>query len=157
MTLVILAALAAACASGSVPPASDRLTRQAESLTPPPGKAGVYVIRGAAHPADQALWAVDLDFAGFGTVGADSYLYGWVSPGQHVLVVVHDGQVYGRARFHAREVRNYFFMVEAGLLALHIERIDERSGRALVARSTLSGDNRFEADPLPPAAARERR
>lgn len=156
IALAALAALVTACASVTVPPGSDRLTRQATSLVPPSGKANVYVMRGPAHLADQALWTVDLDFRGFGTLGAESYLYGWVAPGEHVLAVLHDGQVYGRVRFRADEMRNYFFTVEAGLLALLIERVDERSGRARVARSMLSGDNRFEAEPLPPAAARDR-
>lgn len=154
--LAILVALATACASVTLPPASDRLARQARSLIPPPGKANVYVIRGPGHLADQALWTVDLDFRGFGALGAESFLYGWVSPGDHVLAVLHDGQVYGRVRFTAAETRNYFFTVEPGLLSLAIERVDEPSGRALVGRSTPSGDNRFEAELLPAGAAGDR-
>ena len=138
-----------------MPPASDGLARQAMSLIPPQGKANVYVIRGPAHLSDQVLWTVDLDFRGFGTLGSESYLYGWISPVDHVLAVLTDGQVQGRLRFRAEARRNYFFTVVAGLLTLHLERIEERDGRSLVGRSTLSGDNRFEAESLPlPGAAR---
>jgi hypothetical protein len=70
------AMLATACAPVVIPPASDRLVEQARSLSPPAGHAGVYVIRGGSHLAEQPLWTVDLDFHGFGTVRRESYLYG---------------------------------------------------------------------------------
>jgi hypothetical protein len=146
--LAMLAAmLIAACAPGSMPAASDRLVEQARSLSPPPEYAGVYVIRRARRLADQPLWTVDLDFRGFGTVGSESYLYGWVRPGEHVVAVLHDGQVQGRTRFRAEAGRNYFFMVGADLLTLHVERLADRTGRDLIQRYTPSGDNRFEDAP----------
>lgn len=151
--LALLAALAAACGSRAVLPPSERLARQAASLIPPDGKANVYVIRGERHLADRALWRIDLDVRGFGTLEAESYLYGWVSPGDHVLAVLEDGRVSGRLRFTARAGRNYFFMVVPGLLALHLARVEEREGRGLIERYALSGDNRFEAEGLPRGAA----
>jgi hypothetical protein len=77
-------------------------------------------------------------------VGSESYLYGWVRPGAHVVAVLHDGQVPGRTRFRAEAGRNYFFVVRADLLTLHVERLADGTGRDLVQRYTPSGDNRFE-------------
>jgi hypothetical protein len=154
--LAVLALLATACASVPVVPASDQLTRHARSFSPPPGQANVYVIRGPRHPADQPVWTVDLDFRGFGTLPPESYLYGWIAPGVHVLAVLHDSQVQQRVRFRAKEGQTYFFTVVPGLLTLFVERVDEETGRALVTRFRLSGDNRFEGETLPaaPSAAR---
>ncbi len=151
--LAVLLTLVTACTSLPVPPAPGWLARQARALVPPEGTANVYVIRGAPHLADQALWTVDLDFRGFGTLAAESYLYGWLVPGEHQLALLQDGQVYGRATFRAAEGSNYFFVVSAGLLTLYIERIDARTGRELVGRYAPSGDNRFEHEPVPPRRA----
>jgi hypothetical protein len=152
--LAILLTLVTACSSLPAPPASDWLTRQAQSLAAPEGKANVYVIRHAAFPADQIFWTVDLDFRGFGTLAAESYLYGWLAPGEHMLALRQDGWVHGRMPFTVTEGTNYFFVVSAGLLRLSIERIGERAGRERIGRYALSGDNRFEHEPLPPRRER---
>jgi hypothetical protein len=152
--LALLFTLVTACTSFPAPPASDWLTRQAQSLAAPQGKANVYVIRHAASPADQVLWTVDLDFSGFGSLAAESYLYGWLAPGEHLLALRQDGWVHRRMPFTVTEGSNYFFVVSAGLLRLSIERIGERTGRELIGRYALSGDNRFEHEPLPPRRAR---
>jgi len=123
---------------------------RARSLSPAPGTANVYVIRAPASIATQPLWTIDLDFRGFGTLPARSYLYGWIAPGAHVLAVLQDDQVQDRLRFVAREGQNYFFRVKAGLLNLHLERVDDQTGRALVAAFSLTGDNRFEEETPPP-------
>jgi hypothetical protein len=151
--LAVLFTLLAACASMPIPPASIRLIRQAQQFAPPDGKANIYVARRGAHPADQALWTVDLDFRGFGTVAGESYLYGWLAPGEHLLALLQDGWVHERMRFRAAAGSSYFFVVSAGLLRLSIERVDERTGRELIGRFALSGDNRFEREPMPPARA----
>jgi hypothetical protein len=127
--------------------ASNQLVAQARSLSPPSGQAGIYVIRGARRLADQPIWTVDLDFHGFGTVGAESYLYGWVRPGEHVVAVLYDGQVQGRTRFRAQAGRNYFFTVVPGVFAVNVEPLREAMGRDLIQRYTASGDNRFERRP----------
>jgi len=152
--LAMLLTLVTACTPLPAPPASGRLTRQARSLVTPEGKASVYVIRPAALPADQILWTVDLDFRGFGTLAAESYLYGWLTPGDHLLAFLQDGRVHARTPFRVKEGTSYFFVVSAGLLTLKVERIDERAGRELIGRYALSGDNRFEHEPVPPGSAR---
>jgi hypothetical protein len=152
--LALLFTLVTACTSVPAPPASDWLTRQAQSLTAPEGTANVYVIRHAASPADQMLWTVDLDFRGFGTLAAESYLYGWLAPGEHLLALRQDGWVHRRTPFTVTAGSNYFFVISAGLLRLSIERIGERAGRELIGRYALSGDNRFEYEPLPSRRAR---
>jgi hypothetical protein len=152
--LAVLFTLLAACTTLPVPPASIRLIRQAQHLVPPDGKASIYVVRRAAYPADQALWTVDLDFHGFGTLAGESYLYGWLAPGAHVLALLQDGRVHERVTFRAAAGSSYVFVVSAGLLKLGIERVDERTGRELIGRFALSGDNRFESEPMPPRAER---
>jgi hypothetical protein len=151
--LAVLFTLLAACTTLPVPPASIRMIRQAQYLVPPDGKANIYVVRRTAHPADQALWTVDLDFRGFGTLGGESYLYGWLAPGEHLLALLQDGWVHERVTFRAAAGSSYFFVVSAGLLRLGIERVDERTGRELIRRFALSGDNRFESEPMPPPRA----
>ncbi len=152
--MAVAVTLSTACATSPIVPASERLVQQARRLVPPEGKASIYVIRGRGHLADQSLWTVDLDFQGFGTVGAESYLYGWVDPGDHVLAVLRSGQIDQRVRFRADPARNYFFAVVAGLLVLQVERVDEPTARELVGRYTLSGDNRFEGEASPSPTAR---
>ena len=151
--LAVLFMLVTACTSLPVPAASGWLTRQAQSFVPPKGKANIYVIRRTAHLADQALWTVDLDFRGFGTLAAESYLYGWLVPGEHLLALLQDGFVHERATFRVVEGSNYLFVVSAGLLRLHVERLDARTGRELIGRYALSGDDRFEYEPMPPPRA----
>ena len=154
LAIAVAAMLSTACTAAPVLAASDRLVQQARRLVPPEGMANVYVLRGPRYPADQPLWTMDLDFRGFGTLGAESYLYGWVEPGDHVLAVLRSGQIDQRVRFRAESRRNYFFEVVAGLLVLQIERVDESAGRELVGRYALSGDNRFEGEALPSPTAR---
>jgi hypothetical protein len=151
--LAVLFALVTACTSIPALPAAGWLTRQAQSLVPPEGKANIYVIRRTAHLADQARWTVDLDFRGFGTLSAESYLYGWLAPGKHMLALLQDGWVHERVTFRVAEGSNHFFVVSAGLLTLYIERVDERTGRELIRRYPLSGDDRFEDEPVPPSRA----
>lgn len=151
--LAILFMLVTGCTSLSVPPASSWLTQQAQSLVPPEGKANIYVIRGTAHLADQALWTVDLDFCGFGTLAAESYLYGWLAPGEHLLALKQDDWVHERVTFRVAEGFNYFFLMYAGLLRLHVERLEGKTGRDLIGRYALSGDDRFENEPMPPRRA----
>jgi hypothetical protein len=151
--LAVLLTLITACISLPGPPASGWLTRQAQSLVPPEGKANIYVIRRAAHIADQALWTVDLDFRGFGTLAPESYLYGWLAPGEHLLALLQDDRVHERVPLRVAEGSNYFFVVSAGLLSLYVERLDERTGRELIGRYALSGDDRFENEPVPPRRA----
>jgi len=152
--LAVLFMLVTGCASLPLLPASGWLTRQAQSLVPPDGKANIYVIRRTAHLADQALWTVDLDFRGFGTLAAESYLYGWLAPGEHLLALLQDDWVHERVTFRVVEGSNYFFVASAGLLRLHVERLDERTGRELIGRYALSGDDRFENETPPQRAGR---
>jgi len=146
--LLVLAAFILVSGCASVPPGSDGLRQQARSFTPPPGKANVYAIRGWSLFEAGIVWPVTLDFTGFGNVGLRSYLYGAISPGDHVLGANLPGPVPSRVTFTAEAGRNYFFEISSspGWLVgtIRIEPLDEEKGRELVQDYNLSADNRFE-------------
>ena|GEM_PF-1772515 len=129
----------------SVPDASPAMKQQALSFTPPPGKAGVYVIRPYHMLGAAILNNISLDYQVFGALGTSSYLYGTVSPGLHTLrntdlpsaIVV---------PFTTEAGKNYYFVANASLAAngIAIESISETDGQAYVRKFKLSGKNRFE-------------
>jgi len=146
--LATLAIFIAALGCASVPPGSDTLAEEARRFTPPPGKANLYAVREWSVFRSGIVWPVTLDFKEFGNVGQRSYLYGVVGPGEHVLGANLPGPVPNRVKFTAEAGRNHFFRLSAapGWLAgmIRIEILDEETGRALIAKYTLSADYRFE-------------
>jgi hypothetical protein len=148
--LATLAVLILASGCASVPPGSDALALQARRFTPPPGKANLYAVRMWSVFESGIVWPVTLDFKEFGNVGQRSYLYGAISPGEHVLGANLPGPVPNRVKFTAEAGRNHFFKLSPtpGWLAgmIRIELLDEETGRALIERYTLSADNRFELE-----------
>jgi len=146
--VAILGALLLAGGCASVPRGSEKLERQARSFTPPPGKANVYAVRAWSVLDSGIVWPVTLDFREFGNVGQQSYLYGAIAAGDHVLGANLPGPVPTRARFTAEAGRNHFFKLvpvpgwPTGLI--RIEPLDEAAGRALIEKYSPSADNRFE-------------
>ena len=144
----LLAGLLFAGGCASVPPGSETLALQARSFTPPPGKANVYAVRMWSVFEGGIVWPVTLDFREFGNVGQRSYLYGAISPGEHVLGANLPGPVPNRVKFTAEAGQNHFFKLTPapGWLVgvIRIEPLDEEAGRALIEQYTLSADNRFE-------------
>jgi len=147
---VVLATLMTGCKS--VPEGSPALKQQALSFTPPPGMAGVYAIRPYQLAGSAILFDISLDYLEFGSLATDSYLFGLVPPGMHVLRVPRAGgqgaQLTGPggvgADFTAEAGRNYFLQLTVGWNAPKITRLSEAEGQKYVKKLKLSGDSRFE-------------
>lgn len=121
------------------PRASDTLAQQSRTFVPPPGKANVYVVRRYNPIGRLFLFYVTLDFQEFGSLGVQTYLYGFVDPGDHLVSSANSN----RLEFTAVSGRNYFFKVSQGW-SRQIAALDEEDGRSLILDYTPSGDNRFE-------------
>ena len=126
----------------SVPEGTPAMKQQALSFTPPPGKASVYIIRPYRFTGSAGLFNVSLDYQEFGSLETSSYLFGVVTPGEHVLRMPHALGV--RAPFTAEVGRNYFFTVMQRLTGYHLDQTTEADGQAYVRKFKLSGDSRFE-------------
>lgn len=133
-----LAALMAGCAS--VPEGSPEMKQQALSFTPPPGKAGVYLIRPYHVAGSAVLWNVKLDYQDCGSVETRSYLYCEVLPGEHIPMFARPG-----APLLAEAGKNYFFTINYG----KFEQLSEADGQALVQKFKISKENRYKAPFLP--------
>ena len=132
---------------GLAPEGSPAMKQQALSFAPPPNRAGVYVIRPYKFANDTyyggfaSLFNISLDYQGFGALETNSYLFGIVSSGNHVLGPVH---------FTAEAGKNYYFIVRgvgfmgSSIRHMQFDRISETDGQAYVRKFKLSGDNRFE-------------
>jgi hypothetical protein len=129
----------------SVPDASPAMKQQALSFTPPPGKAGVYVVRPYHMMGAAILNNISLDYQVFGALGTSSYLYGTVSPGLHTLRCA-DLPSVSIAPFTAEAGKNYYFEARGSLTAnsILVKPISETDGQAYVRKFKLSGKNRFE-------------
>ena len=130
----------------SVPEGSTALTHQALSFTPPPGKAGVYVVRTYDCWESGTLYDVSLDYQEFGRLGMGSYLFGVVAPGVHSLRNTTPG-FGGKSNivtFVAEAGKNYFFATELGWVSFQLNQLSEADGQTYVRQRKLSGDNRFD-------------
>ena len=139
---LLLGGLAPLPASG--PEGASAVKQLALSFTPPPGKAGVYVVRpyhfyNDRYYANSAAFLIRLDGQEFGSVGIKTYLFALVPPGSHT---------FGGGNFTVAAGRNYYFTATGAGLArfrhLEVEAISETEGQAEVRQFKLSGDNRFE-------------
>jgi hypothetical protein len=135
-----LAAFLAGCAS--VPDASPELERRARNLSPPPGKAAVYVTR-IKFAGTGVSFPIGLDYQPFGTIVRGSFIYAEVEPGPHVLRIDWE-TVSGKVQPHhftTEAGRLYFFNVEAGLNWIRLDPLDEATGRKCVQDFKVSGNN----------------
>lgn len=130
-----------------VRPASGALLQRATQFQPPPDKAAVYVIRRGGFAGSGTPIEVHLDGTRFGSVPIYTYLYGEVSPSEHVLGLSMRAPAFNpkplEDRFTAEASRCYFFEASVGS-GFKLKALDEAEGKRLVGKSTLSGDNRFE-------------
>lgn len=144
--LVMVVFVTAAClltGCASVPTASPEFQQKALSFTPPPGMASVYVYRPYNFVGSAVAWSISLDFKEFGSLGLETYLFGNVDPGPHIL----KGFPFSgaeRTKFDAEAGKLYFFKVTPGMAGLDFDPVEEKEGREKVSNWTLSGDNVFE-------------
>lgn len=144
--LVMVVVVTAAClltGCASVPTASPEFQQKALSFTPPPGMASVYVYRPYNFVGSAVAWSISLDFREFGSLALETYLFGNVEPGQHILKPLPFSGA-KRTQFDAQEGKLYFFKVTPGMASLNIDPVEESEGREKVSNYTLSGDNVFE-------------
>lgn len=128
----------------SVPEGSATMKQQALSFTPPPGKAGIYVVRPFHMLGGAVLTKISLDYQEFGVLHTSSYLFGTVSPGLHTLRISDKGFGFKVAPFTAEAGKNYYFTFKLELSRPQIDPISETDGQAYVRKFKLSGENRFE-------------
>lgn len=83
LAAVILAALLFPACMWMVPVGSPAMDQRLKSMSPPPGKALIYVIRAVTPAASEVRTRVYLDGDGFGTVKGGTYLALAVNPGTH--------------------------------------------------------------------------
>ncbi len=144
LAVVMVGFWIAGCAS--VPEGSAAMKQQALSFTPPPGKAGIYVIRPSQFMGGGVLYKVSLDYQEFGVLGKSSYLFATLPPGRHSFRTSLGAGSMEVVPFTVEAGKNYYFHVKASLAAntIAIEPISETDGQAYVKKFKLSGENRFE-------------
>jgi hypothetical protein len=147
----ILTAAGCSSFSGPVVKSSEALKEKSRQLSPPPGRAAVYVIRPQQFVAAGQAIPVFIDHDRFGSLPPGTYLYGEVMPREHILESAEMTGVKKAAslRFKADEGTCYFFITKVkmgigGILSL--ESVSEEEGRKRIAKYKLSGDNKFEAE-----------
>ena len=141
--MIVTCVIMIGCAS--VPIASPDFEHKAMKFIPPPEMAAVYVYRPYNLIGSAVLFSVSIDYKDFGTVATDTYLFGTVKPGLHVIKTG-GGIPFAVAsiRFNADAGRLYFFKVSPGWTQIKIEQVDEKKGRDNLSNLKLSGDNAFE-------------
>ncbi len=140
----------------SVPQGSAAMAQQALSFTPPPGKAGFYVIRPYEYTGSVLLDEISFDYQECGSLANDTYLFGTVPPGEHTLQAsTPNANPSAAVNFTAEAGKNYYFtlhmrstigLVDPGPSQAKIvaEPVSETKGQKLVRQFKLTGDNRFE-------------
>jgi len=129
----------------SVPTASPDFEQKAMMFMPPPDMASVYVYRPYHLVGSAVLFLVSIDYKDFGTVATDTYLFGTIKPGWHIIKT--GGGIplsVASIKFNAEAGKLYFFKVSPGLNQIKIEQVDEKKGRDNLSNLKLSGDNVFE-------------
>ena len=145
MTAIVAVASLTGCAT--VPKASPEFEQQARSFTPAPGKAAVYVYRPYNYTGSALVFPVSIDYKEFGTLANNTYLFGNIDPGSHIIRS--GAGMAGSVRpkqFDAEAGKLYFFKVEPGWDHIVITPVDESEGRQRVSKYQLSGDNVFEME-----------
>lgn len=129
----------------SVPPASSAFERKALSFTPATGTASIYVYRPYNLLAGGSLFNISLDYKEFGNLETNTYLFGNIPPGSHVIRAEYaDANQSKPVKFEAEAGKLYFFKVTPGWGGINIEPERENEGRNEVINYSLSGDNVFE-------------
>jgi hypothetical protein len=141
--VAVVANILIGCAS--VPTASLDFEREAMKFTPPPEMAAVYVYRPYNVIGSAILFLVSIDYKDFGSVSTDTYLFGTIRPGQHVIKAAGGIPLsVASTKFEAETGRLYYFKISPGWSGINIEQMDETKGRDSLRNLRPSGDNAFE-------------
>ena len=145
-TALILIFMIAGCASfrSPVKKASDSLTQKAMQFSPPQGRAAVYVVRPFGFVGAGLPMHLLIDHQEFGKLPAGTFLYGEISPREHILESADfTGLKSHSIKFTAEEGKSYYIYATVGW-NLHLDILTEDEGKRLVTKYELSGDNKFD-------------
>lgn len=152
-SLVILAALASACAS--VPMASPELDRTAKQFLITPGKSNLYVFRDESFGGAVKM-TVLLDGQLLGDTAAKTFLVATLPPGPHSLLSKAENDA--RLDFTTEAGKNVYVWqeVKLGILmarsTLHL--VDEASARPRITECSMAvREDQAPSAPQPPPAA----
>lgn len=131
------------------PTASEGYTKKARQFSPPPGRAGLYVMRTAQFVAAGSPINVFLDHKKFGSLPPPSFIYAEILPREHVLELAEvSGCKNISIRFTAEEKKCYFYLAEVhmgfGKGTMTLEPLSEEEGRELVNKYEQSKINAFD-------------
>jgi hypothetical protein len=138
LLLLPLAAVLTGCVTKPPPEQSPAVQQQAMSFTPPPGMAGIYVVRPSQFTARPFNFEIQLDANKFGLLPRDSYLFGLVPAGDHALgakVLASGAGTMVTRRFHAEAGKNYFLQTRV----MEITELPETEGQIFVKKFKLIG------------------
>ena len=141
---VILLAALVTLMSGcqSVPKASSEQKQQALSFTPPPGMAGLYVIRPYHFAGSAVNYIYRLDYQDFGTLETKSFLYTPILPGKHFLRQGPVDSGFHSETFVAKAGQNYYFSIKISIDPF--VQIPEVEGQKYVREFKMSGANSYK-------------
>src|SRR5581483_5111242 len=134
----------------NVPEGSPAMKQQALSFSPPPGKAGLYVIRPTEYSGSVLLEIISLDYEGCGSLAGNTYLFGTVLPGEHTIQSGNPNSSSDVVHFTAEAGKNYYFTVgvvqgwSGGLVGAPVsgkavvQQISETDGQKYVRQSKLT-------------------
>src|SRR5581483_9077035 len=140
--LLIIQIIGCAAPPQISPEGSASMKQQALSFAPPPGKAGLYIIRpyhffkDTVYNGSDFLSNISLDYQQFGSVNTNSYLFALVPPGKHILgssipdIFASDSK---GGNFTAEAGKNYYFTVTVSVArGLQFVPISETNGQTYV-------------------------
>lgn len=142
VSLLLVLLTMASCAS--VPLGSAFLKARAEKFEPSPNRANIYVVRPFNHFGSALHYLVYLDYQAFGTLAGDTFLFGEIPAGNHVLQAFSRNTKPALLAFTAEEGKNYYFNLGPGLKGLSLKSVEEAQARVWVTDFQLSGDNVFD-------------
>jgi hypothetical protein len=125
-----VAAMLTGCATTPTPQASPAM-HQALQITPPPGMAGVCILRPSHISGSAVACQIGLDAGELGPLANGDLLFVEASPGDHEMraqAINAPGVPRPAVHFHAEAGRNYFFQVRLGMLRLEMEPLQELAG-----------------------------
>jgi hypothetical protein len=146
VTMLVFAFLTTNCASfrSPVKKASDSFTQKAMQFSAPPGRAAIYVIRPFGFVGAGLPMHLLIDHTEFGKLPAGTFLYGEITPREHILETADFTGCKSRfIRFMAEEGKCYFVYATVGW-SLNLDVLSEDEGKRLVSKYELSGDNKFD-------------
>ena len=143
--LVALLLTAGAC-MWNLPLAGQQESARYASLTPPPGKGLLYVLRLDEVEGGGIMSLVKLDGRNFGIVRGGVYLVAALEPGRHTVSSMLDkGQ---ELSLDIQEGKTYyaahFLRVTYSTRHARLKRLSPEEGRALLKGYRLSGKNYFQ-------------